>query len=1392
MRQPEYFKSIQENASRRWEQLELDPELAGPWHQLFRQVQSPRHVVSELLQNADDAGATEATVEIDNGEFIFSHNGEDFNEEQFASLCRFGFSNKRTLHTIGFRGVGFKSTFSLGDEVRLLTPTLAVAFPKERFTEPKWIAGAGTSAGRTEVRVAIQNERIQQELGKNLQEWGESPASLLFFNNIRSLRIHEQEIRWESQGPGPVEGSESMSVSTAPGKQYLVIRSAEEEFPDDALQEIRDERMAPEDDPTFPPCRMEIVLGLEGRLFVVLPTGVITQLPFTCNAPFIQDPARMKIKDPALSPTNGWLLRRAGELAADAMSAWVSQESLAMKERCQAYELLPDVDRKDNSIEGSCGTIVEEQFETRIKETKFLLTEARTLEPSGQCLSVPHELLDVWSAEQITEAFSRGRLPILSRFVRERDREKLINWQHIQCLDKSQILDTLRDDYLPRPRYWRQLLQLWSYVSPEVGRSWPSRRNVRIVPAQGKEVLYAAEEVVRLGERRALQPSDWEFLGPYLTVLDQDWIRFLADQRRASETGNVLDEQVQAAFSCISALGLADSTSAERLVNQVAKSFFSMKMDVTIQGCARLAHIAARLGAAVPDYFEFVTQDPLRRKVREGWPILADLAGDLDIFVASDWYGGHVLHDAYGDPSGTCTVAEWRQWVETAGSRVRTFVPLVPTKTGVTSRERLTELLRQRQFDGEPYFHYKRDSFLVADWDFEPVHWDYWYSLAQDDDQFWSVLLTRIMEQPQTYWSGATSARAVQVATTGNTRAVTQAPLVPSWIIRFRDLPCLPDTLGRPRQPAALLRRTPATEPLLGVEHFVKSELDTEATRPLLDLLGVRDKPTGPKQLLERLRSLAGSSTPLVPEVQRWCHSLDQLFDRCSTGETREIREAFAKGKLILTEQEGWASPEEVFLNPDEDGVPGAELVHPSLRELALWRKVGVTERPTADLAINWLKGLPSGRRLTVTQIRRVRSLLPNYPYRIWDECGHWLTLEGEWARVGSLAYSLTMQSLVRWNHLFPGVQAKTADFHLLPAETYHNYPFSTLQRLGDVIEERFQGQSGLPNAQAKPWLSALGEGLRRIVLDDADQTERVREVAHRLAQTKWQVAAGLESIPFISGTPAGTSRPLEVLWRDNLLYVQQGSTAKMARVVPQEVGRAFDRPEITEAIKLCYERPSDFINEYLEENFSLVPLEEVELIQPSDESAVEGKQSAANLLPSAGINGADTSNADIVEAVVSDAGINGESPTKEPADGELPTGVLQQPRPPQPSLMERFAQARGFSINGTGKFYHADGSCLGRTHGNAFPWERRTAAGAIVQYYWHKEHCIQQEPLQLGAEIWNLCERNPDLYSLILTDSHGDPIEISGNLLADMREEEELVLFPATYRLEYRGRDSR
>ncbi len=73
---PAYFEPIRQRAAQRWDQLEGDPELAGPWHLLFKQIQRPRHILSELLQNADDAGATEASVRIEEGAFIFKHNGK--------------------------------------------------------------------------------------------------------------------------------------------------------------------------------------------------------------------------------------------------------------------------------------------------------------------------------------------------------------------------------------------------------------------------------------------------------------------------------------------------------------------------------------------------------------------------------------------------------------------------------------------------------------------------------------------------------------------------------------------------------------------------------------------------------------------------------------------------------------------------------------------------------------------------------------------------------------------------------------------------------------------------------------------------------------------------------------------------------------------------------------------------------------------------------------------------------------------------------------------------------------------------------------------------------------------------------------------------------------------
>src|SRR6185312_14546334 len=109
-----------------------------------------------------------------------------------------------------------------------------------------------------------------------------------------------------------------------------------------------------------------------------------------------------------------------------------------------------------------------------------------------------------------------------------------------------------------------------------------------------------------------------------------------------------------------------------------------------------------------------------------------------------------------------------------------------------------------------------------------------------------------------------------QIATTGSRRQITEQQIAPSWIRRFRDLPCLRDVRNALHRPGELMRRTAETEALMDIEPFVHGSLDTEGLRPLLNLLGVQNTPTGPDRILDILRSFSRSPKPPLAELERW------------------------------------------------------------------------------------------------------------------------------------------------------------------------------------------------------------------------------------------------------------------------------------------------------------------------------------------------------------------------------------------------------------------------------------------------------------------------------------------------------------------------------------------
>jgi hypothetical protein len=1035
-----------------------------------------------------------------------------------------------------------------------------------------------------------------------------------------------------------------------------------------------------------------------------------------------------------------------------------------------------------------------------IDGASFLLTEAGQLAQEKESVILPAPVMDVWAPEQAAALLDGGSRAPLSQHVEAADRAKLLKWGVISEVTRQQVLGVLQNSHLPKPETWRQLLRLWGYVSADITsyRYYVVAENVRIVPVQGKEVLYGASEVVRLGEKKLLQSAaDWEFLARYLIVLDQNWPRFLAEQRRAaSEHGRPqARESVEEAYAVLVKIGLSDSSDAGAVIEQVAVDFFSQE-DSTVGECVQLAHISAKLGARAGAGFRYVVRNLELKALDAG--IFFDQSGALEELIPDAYRESHLLHADYSVAFESCSQEEWLRWIDSGASGLLTCIPLVQRRISAYGKPQIEREAERRSVRVALTYPYVSDHFFVEDWDFEDSYWQHWKSVAAHDERVWVNLAEGLLAQRDQYWSRARTATIVQVASNGRTRSVTSASLLPSWALRLREQACLLDTRGVPRKPDELLRRTSETESLMDVEIFIHARLDRESTRPLLELLGVRSTPTGPERLLDCLRTLAKSKKAPAHEVEKWYRRLDQMVDTCSTNDLLTIREAFRKEKMILAEDGSWVVSSAVFLSAEEEDVPGAALIRPAVRELALWRKIGVADRPTAELAVDWLKALPSGGTLSQDEARRVRGLLGRHPVRIWEECGHWLNLAGEWVPTEALAYAFTMQSLIPWSHLHQWVKQRTADLQRLPGEATGNPPFSKLPLLSAHVEERLQKNPILATQPVKmEWLYAFGSQLRRVDLDGAEETQRVRSLADTVAETSWVEAPRLEIMPYIGGTPAGTSRHADVVWLGQTLYVGPLPKAKLARRVPEEIGRVFARPDVRSALDYSFARSAEDVRAYIEENFRLAaqgdaPTESIK--RPSDRVAglpdtlTEPEPGARGREASSSVEDGDGSLLMVGQTAILEVPTEthgGGKEGTEDVDALRPRKAMA-PKSAKPTIIERFAIAQGYRKDMEGRFFHENGGWIGRANGQRFPWECRTAGGDLVCYYLPKEHCLERDPLPLEADIWSLIQDYPSIHALVLADIQGNPLEVTGERLLSMRDKGEIILYPASYRLVY------
>src|SRR5258706_3283792 len=139
-----WFEELSLKRKRFDDSVQENEFVEGIRHSTVEKYPDPVHFVYELLQNAEDQGATEANFELSADCLVFRHNGNPFTRADVENITGIGNSAKtQEANKIGRFGIGFKSVFAITDrpEIYTLLEGKPFAFAIEHLVVPVAIFG---------------------------------------------------------------------------------------------------------------------------------------------------------------------------------------------------------------------------------------------------------------------------------------------------------------------------------------------------------------------------------------------------------------------------------------------------------------------------------------------------------------------------------------------------------------------------------------------------------------------------------------------------------------------------------------------------------------------------------------------------------------------------------------------------------------------------------------------------------------------------------------------------------------------------------------------------------------------------------------------------------------------------------------------------------------------------------------------------------------------------------------------------------------------------------------------------------------------------------------------------------------------------------------------------
>jgi hypothetical protein len=415
------------------------------------------HFIYELLQNAEDAGATEASFLLDENSVSFEHNGRPFGPEDIWAITDIGEGTKAGEEDkIGRFGVGFKAVFAYSETPHIWSPTFN--FKITDLVLPTVIDPNTKIGQKTRFEFPFNNPKkcaqdAYTEVNTGLAELAET--TLLFLSSLESIRWQirqdvvgevlrfphsENHIEVLKQTGGKttasshflrfsdfVEGSGKLQVAIAFALDHLLNIKA---F--DSNQPLAKQ--------------LKIVAAHPGRVAIFFPAEKETSgLRFHLHAPFVPELSRASIKE---TPANDPLFEQLANLAAASLHQ-IRDLNLLTGE---FLGVLPNLnDSLPDRYQSLRSAIIEE-----MNDEPLTPTNSKSYLPARHLLQAKASLKDLLSVNDIKFLVNYDEVPphwAIAAPQKNSNADRFLSSLEISTWDVDEFINVLETRTLNKRRY---------------------------------------------------------------------------------------------------------------------------------------------------------------------------------------------------------------------------------------------------------------------------------------------------------------------------------------------------------------------------------------------------------------------------------------------------------------------------------------------------------------------------------------------------------------------------------------------------------------------------------------------------------------------------------------------------------------------------------------------------------------------------------------------------------------------------------------------------------------------------------------------------------------------------------------------------------------------------